>query len=122
MATITNLNSGIEVVYGGAVTYIKHGNVKLLKRGDNLNIYDDSDESGNQRGQVYMSIPFDEVTIPLESDIDALYNIVRGYVDVSSGGSSDQNGFIDYNDTTGAFSITADTWTDLPNALSLIHI
>jgi len=25
------------------------------------------------------------------------------------------NGFIDYNDTTGAFSITADTWTDLPN-------
>ncbi len=26
-----------------------------------------------------------------------------------------QNGFIDYNDTTGSFSITADTWTDLPN-------
>ena len=25
------------------------------------------------------------------------------------------NGFIDYNDTTGGFSITADTWTDLPN-------
>ena len=30
-------------------------------------------------------------------------------------GGLDQNGFIDYNDTTGAFSITADTWTDLPN-------
>ena len=30
-------------------------------------------------------------------------------------GNSSQNGFIDYNDTTGAFSITADTWTDLPN-------
>jgi len=30
-------------------------------------------------------------------------------------GGSDQNGFIDYNDTTGAFSINADTWTDLPN-------
>jgi hypothetical protein len=26
-----------------------------------------------------------------------------------------QNGFVDYNDTTGSFSITADTWTDLPN-------
>jgi len=115
MATITNLNSGIEIVYGGATTYIKHGNVKLLKRASNLNIYDDSDESGSQRGQVYMSIPFDEVTSPLESDIDALYNTVRGYVDVSSGGSSDQNGFIDYNDTTGSFSISADTWTDLPN-------
>ena len=25
------------------------------------------------------------------------------------------NGFIDYNDTTGSFLITADTWTDIPN-------
>lgn len=25
------------------------------------------------------------------------------------------NGFIDYNDTTGAVSLTADTWTTLPN-------
>ena len=25
------------------------------------------------------------------------------------------NGFIDYNDTTGAFNITADTWSDIPN-------
>jgi len=31
MATITNLTSGIEVNYGGAVTYIKHGNVKVIK-------------------------------------------------------------------------------------------
>ena len=27
----------------------------------------------------------------------------------------DLNGFIDYNDTTGSFSITANTWTDIPN-------
>ena len=86
MATITNLTSGIEINYGGAVTYIKHGNVKLLKRGTNLNIYDDSDDDGNQRGQVYMSIPFSEVTSPVEADIDALYATVRGYIDVSSGG------------------------------------
>jgi len=26
-----------------------------------------------------------------------------------------RNGFIDYNDTTGAVSISADTWTDIPN-------
>ena len=25
------------------------------------------------------------------------------------------NGFIDYNDTTGAVSITSNTWTDIPN-------
>ena len=92
MATITNLTSGIEINYGGAVTYIKHGNVKLLKRGTNINIYDDSDDDGNQRGQVYISIPFAEVTSPSEADIDALYATVRGYIDVSSsGGGTDAN-------------------------------
>ena len=91
MATITNLTSGIEVNYGGAVTYIKHGNVKLLKRGNNINIYDDSDDDGNQRGQVYISIPFSEVTSPSTGDIDALYTAVRGYIDVSGGGGTDAN-------------------------------
>jgi len=91
MATITNLTSGIEINYGGAVTYIKHGNVKLLKRGTNLNIYDDSDDDGNQRGQVYISIPFSEVTSPSTGDIDALYSTVRGYIDVSGGGGTDAN-------------------------------
>ena len=86
MATITNLTSGIEIDFKGAVTYIKHGNVKLLKRGNNINIYDDSDDDGNQRGQVYISIPFSEVTSPSTANIDALYTAVRGYIDVSSGG------------------------------------
>ena len=86
MATITNLTSGIEVDFGGAVTYIKHNNVKLLKRGTNINIYDDSDDDGNQRGQVYITIPFSEVTSPVTANIDALYTAVKGYVDVSSGG------------------------------------
>jgi len=86
MATITNLTSGIEINFGGAVTYIKHGNVKLLKRGTNINIYDDSDDDGSQRGQVYISIPFSEVTSPSEANIDALYATVRGYIDVSSSG------------------------------------
>ncbi len=86
MATIINKTSGLEIVFAGATTYIKHGNVKLLKRGTNLNIYDDSDGDGNQRGQVFMTIPFSEVTSPSEANIDALYNTVRGYIDVSSGG------------------------------------
>ena len=91
MATITNLTSGIEIDFSGAVTYIKHGNVKLLKRGNNINIYDDSDDDGNQRGQVYISIPFSEVTSPSTADIDALYTAVRGYIDVSGGGGTDAN-------------------------------
>tara|TARA_R110002050_G_scaffold59892_2_gene133354 strand:- start:727 stop:1608 length:882 start_codon:yes stop_codon:yes gene_type:complete len=92
MATITNLTSGIEVDFGGAVTYIKHNNVKLLKRGTNINIYDDSDDDGNQRGQVYITIPFSEVTSPVTANIDALYTAVKGYVDVSSsGGGTDAN-------------------------------
>ena len=92
MATITNLTSGIEVDFGGALTYIKHGNVKLLKRGTNINIYDDSDDDGNQRGQVYITIPFTQVTSPVTANIDALYAAVKGYVDVSSsGGGTDAN-------------------------------
>ena len=91
MATITNLTSGIEIDFAGAVTYIKHNNVKLLKRGNNINIYDDSDDDGNQRGQVYISIPFADVTSPSTGDIDALYSTVRGYIDVSSGGGTDAN-------------------------------
>ena len=86
MATITNKTSGLEIVFAGATTYIKHGNVKLLKRGTNLNIYDDSDADGNQRGQVFITMPFSEVTSPSEANIDALYNTVRGYIDVAAGG------------------------------------
>ena len=35
--------------------------------------------------------------------------------DLVTKGNLKQNGFIDYNDTTGGFSISSDTWTDLPN-------
>ena len=111
MATITNLTSGIEVNYGGAVTYIKHGNVKLLKRGTNINIYDDSDDDGNQRGQVYISIPFSEVTSPSTGDIDALYSTVRGYIDVSSGGGTDANA-VHVNASNEITAITEKTSVD----------
>ena len=74
MATITNKTSGLEIVFAGATTYIKHGNVKLLKRGTNLNIYDDSDADGNQKGQVFITIPFSEVTSASEAEIEARYS------------------------------------------------
>jgi hypothetical protein len=39
------------------------------------------------------------------------------WVSVNSGSStpSSKTGWIDYNDSTGSFSISADTWTDVPN-------
>jgi len=105
MATIVNKTSGLEIVFAGATTYIKHGNVKLLKRVNSINIYDDSDESGNQRGQAYLSIPFNEVTEPVEANIDDLYNTVRGYIDVSSGGGG--------GGSSQPFAFTADNYTQL---------
>ena len=109
MATITNLTSGIEIVFAGATTYIKHGNVKLLKRGNNINIYDDSDDDGNQRGQVYISIPFAEVTSPSEANIDALYSTVRGYIDVSSGGGGADTNAVHVNASNEITAITEKT-------------
>jgi len=112
MATITNLTSGIEVDFGGAVTYIKHNNVKLLKRGANINIYDDSDDDGNQRGQVYITIPFSEVTSPVTADIDALYTAVKGYIDVSSGGSGTDANAVHVNAANEITGITEKTSVD----------
>ena len=112
MATITNLTSGIEVDFGGAVTYIKHNNVKLLKRGTNINIYDDSDDDGNQRGQVYITIPFSEVTSPVTADIDALYTAVKGYIDVSSGGSGADANAVHVNAANEITGITEKTSVD----------
>ena len=109
MATITNLTSGIEIDFKGAVTYIKHGNVKLLKRGNNINVYDDSDDDGNQRGQVYISIPFSEVTSPSEANIDALYSTVRGYIDVSSGGGGADANAVHVNAANEITAITEKT-------------
>jgi len=112
MATITNLTSGIEVDFGGAVTYIKHNNVKLLKRGTNINIYDDSDDDGNQRGQVYITIPFSEVTSPVTADIDALYTAVKGYIDVSSGGGGTDANAVHVNAANEITGITEKTSVD----------
>lgn len=112
MATITNLTSGIEVDFAGAVTYIKHGNVKLLKRGTNINIYDDSDDDGNQRGQIYITIKHSEVTSPVTADIDALYTAVKGYIDVSSGGGGTDANAVHVNAANEITAITEKTSVD----------
>ena len=109
MATITNKTSGLEIVFAGATTYIKHGNVKLLKRGTNLNIYDDSDADGNQKGQVFITIPFSEVTSPSEANIDALYNTVRGYIDVAAGGGGTDANAVHVNAANEITAITEKT-------------
>ena len=109
MATITNKTSGLEIVFAGATTYIKHGNVKLLKRGTNLNIYDDSDADGNQRGQVFITMPFSEVTSPSEANIDALYNTVRGYIDVAAGGGGTDPNAVHVNVGSEISAITEKT-------------
>ena len=103
MATITNLSTGIEIDFGGSVTYIKHGNVKLLKRGNNINIYDDSDDDGGQRGQVYMTISHSEVTSPVTANIDELFNTVKGFIDVATVGGSGEFAKTGYAHT-GAFA------------------
>jgi len=112
MATITNKTSGLEIVFAGATTYIKHGNVKLLKRGTNLNIYDDSDADGNQRGQVFITMPFNEVTSPSEANIDALYNTVRGYIDVAAGGGGTDANAVHVNVGSEISAITEKTSVD----------
>ena len=112
MATITNKTSGLEIVFAGATTYIKHGNVKLLKRGTNLNIYDDSDADGNQRGQVFITMPFSEVTSPSEANIDALYNTVRGYIDVAAGGGGTDANAVHVNAANEITAITEKTSVD----------
>ena len=43
-----------------------------------------------------------------------VYEYLTSISEGASGGSV-QNGFIDYNDATGTISLTADTWTDIPN-------
>ncbi len=40
---------------------------------------------------------------------------IRIHEQNGGGGSTVQNGFIDYNDTTGIVNITANTWTTIPN-------
>jgi|GEM_PF-2748853 len=64
-------------------------------------------------------------SVLLDENGDAFVSltILYGYLDSelgksspqASGGASGFSSWIDYNDTTGAISLVADTWTDIPN-------
>lgn len=49
------------------------------------------------------------------TDKDDFESYVASFFFLNKNENGSQNGFIDYNDTTGSFPILADTWTDLPN-------
>ena len=54
-----------------------------------------------------MTIPFSEVTSPSEANIDALYNTVRGYIDVSSGGGGTDADAVHVNVASEISAITS---------------
>lgn len=65
------------------------------------------------------NIPFSKIRMqdgnPYSSQtaFETWYRTNTGFNIPQEGGKL--NGFIDYNDTTGSFSISANTWTDIPN-------
>jgi hypothetical protein len=78
MATITNCNDGIEVLDSNGDTYfIKYNNCKLIKT-NVLKIYDNSE---NRRGAEAINLTHGEVTNPVTSDLDDLFNTIRNYID-----------------------------------------
>lgn len=52
------------------------------------------------------------ITIPSSTSVEDLIDQIGALTESANG---DLNGFADYNDTTGAISLPADTWTDIPN-------
>lgn len=74
-----------------------------------------------QDGQEIKRIQLTELTVnsvavtDLEDAAEKLIAIGLGFNSGGGNGSGVTFGFIDYNDTTGAVSITADTWTTIPN-------
>jgi len=73
------------------------------ERNSTLNFLDDGVEAVERNGKKTLTI----TDPPQRGDLQDN--------DVLTNGDISLNGFIDYNDTTGSFSITADTWADLPN-------
>ena len=65
-------------------------------------------------------IPFTDIsqnygTANAEEYVDELATLGIYSDKAPQGNQVQKNGFIDYNDATGAIAITANTWTDIPN-------
>jgi len=80
--TIENKSSGIYIDTGSFETYIKYDNIKLSKGSTNITIYDNSSNSVSL-GQYKITFKHSDVTLPVSDDLDALFDILEGYVDSS---------------------------------------
>lgn len=76
--TIVDKTDGIEITTsGGDVIYIKNENIKIVKR-DVITIYDVSERN---RGLGSIIVDYDDVTSPITSDLNDLYNTIINYID-----------------------------------------
>ena len=130
----------VKIVSSSSSTFtyqIGNGESIPLQRGDYrlYNIYDSeisdykiSIVDKHNGNEIVKNIPLSDIRNSNDNsfaDLSSFYEYLSlgddgnglFFLNKSSGGSGggSENGFIDYNDTTGSFSILADTWTDLPN-------
>jgi len=76
----------------------------------------DSDKTPQELTELTSLENGDLIIVGDDSDIsEKAKSITKVNLKETLGLNEKQNGFIDYNDTTGSFSVTADTWTDIPN-------
>jgi hypothetical protein len=73
----------------------------------------------SEMGDIIKILDLSQTEIDNLSDKNGIYNnSTTGKVEyngVEMAANAFNNGFIDYNDTTGIVNIVADTWTDIPN-------
>jgi hypothetical protein len=73
----------------------------------------------SEMGDILKILDLSQTEIDDLSDKNGIYNnSTTGKVEyngVEMAANTFNNGFIDYNDTTGIINIVADTWTDIPN-------
>jgi hypothetical protein len=116
-----NVNSSTMKKNDDETVIVSNGNYNLeFRSAQDVNIFRINKVSSNQTKET-IDVDVDQVYIndALVSPATAedLYILLdtAGIFFLDEDGDNVQDGFIDYNDTTGAFLIVADTWTDLPN-------
>ena len=79
MATIINKTDGIEITDDGcSVYFMKYANCKLIKSGNTLSIYDNSERRLGANGLRFAP---SDLSNPSTIDIDTLYSTIRNYID-----------------------------------------
>ena len=77
---IYNKVDGIEIDSGVSKFYIHRKNIKLRKGGNSITIYDDSNTSV-ALGQRSITFKYEDVSLPITDDLEALYQVLLGYLD-----------------------------------------